>query len=84
MKLAMLADVLPRNFLTPNMRIEVMQLAEYITLFHGPYFLQARLPTAAPRLDLEMWRNMNSYEVSNKSKLFIVIIGVGIVVFGDF
>ena len=59
----MLADVLHRGLLTPNLRLEVNQLAEYIALFHAPLFLQARLCTAAPRLDLEMWQHMCSYEV---------------------
>ena len=53
-KLAMLTNALPRNFLTPNMQSQVKQIVEYIVLFHAPHFLKARLATAAPRLDLEL------------------------------
>ena len=63
MKIFMLADVLPPGVLTPNMRSEVDQIAEYIALFHAPHFLQARMSTAAPRLDLELWTDMCQYEV---------------------
>lgn len=61
--MAMLRDVLPAGLLTPRMKEEVVEMAEYITLFHAPHFLQARVASAAPRLDLEMWQLMTSYQV---------------------
>lgn len=33
--------------------------------FHAPYFLQARLATPAPRLDLALWQNMSMYEATD-------------------
>ena len=36
-------------------------MVEFIAFFHGPYFLQASLAAAAPRLDLQLWRHMEIY-----------------------
>ena len=54
--------VLPRGMITPNERDELKRLAIYIALFHTPYFLQARLTSAAPRLDLTLWKHMCEFE----------------------
>ena len=40
----------------------VTALAEFIALIYGPYFLQSTLATAAPRLDLQLWRDLLAYE----------------------
>ena len=64
LKMAMLRDVLPAGVLTPKMKEEVIVVAEYIALFHAPHFLQAQIASAAPRLDLEMWQFMSSYQVN--------------------
>ena len=37
-------------------------MAQFICLFHAPHFLQACLPTAAPRLDLQLWKDMSTYQ----------------------
>ena len=59
----MLADSLPRGMLTPNERAGIERLVQYIVLFHAPYFLQASLSTAAPRLDIRLWQQMKEYEL---------------------
>lgn len=61
LKLSMLADALPRGMMTPNQRTGVDRLAQYVALFHAPYFLQALLSPSAPRLDLALWRDMTEY-----------------------
>lgn len=63
LKLALLADDLPPGVLTPAKRVNVDRMAQYISLFHGPWFLQARLAAAAPRLDLQFWQDMCVYQV---------------------
>ena len=64
MKLFMLADKLPEGLVTPRMRDNIDRMAVYIALFHGPWFLQASWASAAPRLDIELWNHMCSYEVT--------------------
>ena len=60
LKMAMLADLIE---LGPEERGEILKMAEFIALFHGPYFLQASLSAAGPRLDLELWKHMEKYAV---------------------
>lgn len=62
MKLCMLKDVLPPGLVTPDMRTNIDRMALFISLFHGPWFLQSRLAIVAPRLDLQLWHNMCEYE----------------------
>lgn len=64
MKLTMLADNLRPGLVTPNMKVNIDRMALYIALFHGPWFLQACLASAAPRLDMELWHNMCLFEVT--------------------
>ena len=47
--------------LSPDERSEILKMAEFIALFHGPYFLQTSLSVAAPRLDLELWKHVEKY-----------------------
>ena len=63
MKLVMLSNVLPPGLVTPAMMTNLKRMAQYISLFHGPWFLQARVPAVAPRLDLQLWDDMCVYEV---------------------
>ncbi len=70
MKLAMLLDVLPLGLVTPATARKIERMAQYISLFHTPWFLQARLPTAAPRLDVSLWNMMVTYEVSKRYKQY--------------
>lgn len=65
MKLTMLADVALPGLLTPALLTNIDRMAQYISLFHGPWFLQARLPAAAPRLDLQLWQDICAYQVIN-------------------
>ena len=58
----MLQDNLPRGMLTPNMKQGINQMAQYIALFHAPYYLKARIAPAAPRSDLKLWKQMSMYE----------------------
>jgi hypothetical protein len=59
----MLANVTPRGLLTQAMLPKIDRMAQYIAIFHGPWFLQARLAAPAPRLDLRLWQDMCLYEV---------------------
>ena len=53
-----LPDVVPEDVLPSDKREAVDRMAKFITIFHAPYFLQAFLPAAAPRLDLQYWKDM--------------------------
>ena len=66
LKLAMLANVTPPRLLTARKLQGIDKMAEFIALFHGPWFLQARLPAPSPRLDLQLWYHMCLYEVTNR------------------
>ena len=61
LKLAMLADVLPPGLITPDVLPGLDKMSQYIALWHGPWFLQARLAIPAPRLDLQ---EMSIFEVN--------------------
>ena len=78
MKLAMLANVTPPRLLTRVKLEGIDRMAQYIALFHGPWFLQASLPAAAPCLDLQLWEDMNIYEVrsiySNSTVVTTIVI----------
>ena len=62
MKLVMLSNLTPRGLLTPNMLANLERMAQYIALFHGSWFLQARVVAIAPRLDFNLWEQMGSYQ----------------------
>ncbi len=53
----------PDGFVDDAMLSDLKQMAEFIVIFYAPWFLQARIPSVAPRLDLELWNNMCRYEV---------------------
>lgn len=63
MKISMLVPSLPPNMLTAEKEEEVKRMAQFIALFYAPYFLQARLPTLAPLLDIKLWEDMQSYQI---------------------
>ena len=58
-----MANVLPADVLPEDKGEGVDQLVRFITIFHGKYFLQAHLPTSAPRLDLQLWKDMLQYSL---------------------
>lgn len=60
-KLAMLLDVLPPDMVDPTEETEIERMAQFICIFYMPYFLQARLSTAAPAQDLNLWIDMKVY-----------------------
>ena len=66
MKIAMLVDELPHNFLTRHQREGVRRMAVFIAIFYTPYFLTARLPACAPREDLTLWRNMCQFRTHDR------------------
>lgn len=66
LKITMLAHVLPGDFFDPDELTGIQRMAQYISLFHGPYLLKARIAPAAPRLDLELYHHMDEY--SNGSR----------------
>ena len=56
---ALLADNLPPGLVTPNMSPKIDRMLLCISTFHRPWYLQATSEPAVPRLDLEMWQNMD-------------------------
>ena len=63
LKITVLQDNIPRGMLTPNIRQGINPMAQYIALFHVPYYLKARIAPAAPRLDLKLWKEMSIYGI---------------------
>ena len=55
----MLLNAYPPDMVTHD---EEVEMTRFICLFYAPYFLQARLSTATPRLDLTLWQHMNTYQ----------------------
>ena len=71
MKLTLLNDQLPPNLLNsdpdiPDMEQRIRRMARYIALFHGPWFLRARVPIIAPRLDMELTNHMRYYIATDR------------------
>ena len=76
-KMSMMLDVIPEEIIPAEKRNSVDQMVLFIVLFHARYFLQAFLPAAAPRLDLQYWCDMREYskfdeEVANEVLLSIL------------
>ena len=69
LKMSMLGNNLHQGMVTPLIQRQIDDMAEFIALFYGPLFLQARIAAYAPRLDLELWHNMITYKVRNIVKL---------------
>ena len=59
--MSMMMDILPDDVVPSDKRESVDRMARFIVLFHAQYFLQAFLPAAGTRLDLELWKNMSLY-----------------------
>ena len=60
-KMSMMMDVLPESVVPLDKRSSVDRMARLISLFHAKYFLQAFLPAAGARLDLQYWKDMSAY-----------------------
>ena len=63
MKLVLLKNQLPAGLVTPNMGQKLERMAQFVSIFYTPWFLQARLAPLAPRLDVQLWFDMCKYEV---------------------
>ncbi len=80
LKIALLGDDpadFPQGLVTDDHLAGIKQMAEFIAIFYGPWFLQARIAAVAPRLDLQLWNDMNCYEVrilyfNQKHKFYVV------------
>ena len=53
----LLPELMSREFITDLEKRQIEQMATYIILLYGQYFLETALTTTAPRLDIEFWRN---------------------------
>ena len=60
-------QLLNQTLITRSEANKIQRMATFIILLYGQYFLQTGLTTAAPRLDLEFWRNANKYSRIDKS-----------------
>lgn len=65
MKIYMTRHQLPRHVLLPRERQQVERVAKFTFFLYAKYFLQAMLPAAAPRLDLELWGDVQHFQVQN-------------------
>ncbi len=59
-------QLLNQTLITRFVANKIKRMATYIILLYGQYFLQTALTTAAPRIDLEFWRNANKYSHIDK------------------
>ena len=53
----LLPQLMSREFITDLEKRQIERMATYIIHLYGQYFLETALTTAAPRLDMEFWRN---------------------------
>ena len=60
-KISMMINVVPESVVPMDKRQSVDRMARFIAIFHAKYFLQAFLPTAGARLDLQYWKDMSDY-----------------------
>ena len=63
MKIYMTRAQLPRNVLLLREHQQVERIATFVFFLYAKYFLQAMIPSAAPRLDLELWQNVHRFQV---------------------
>lgn len=61
-KIAMTAHQLP-NLLTAEETQHCKRMATFIAVLYAKYWLQAPLAAAAPRLDLQFWKDVKLFEV---------------------
>lgn len=54
---------LPAHIISRREAAAVKQMSTFIALFYAKYWLQTPLTTAAPRMDLQLWRDMKHFEV---------------------
>ena len=59
--------------ISPEDMDKVTQVAEFIVLFYAKYWLQAPLPTAAARIDLEFMANIQYYRQRRPRAAFAVL-----------
>jgi hypothetical protein len=57
----LLPQLLNRSLITQLQANQIERMATFIFLIYGQYFLQTALTAAAPRLDLDFWRNAIKY-----------------------
>ncbi len=62
LKIVILEHQLPRGLVTPNILDELKRMAKFIAIYYTPWFLQARLASKAPQLDIQLWKDMCYYE----------------------
>ena len=69
-KFYMLQDQLPNEVISQQELYAVNRMAIFIILYYAKAYLQSAIPAAAPRVDLEFWRDMMKYRVSFRSLSF--------------
>ena len=62
-KIRMTLHQLPRDILSPRSHQKIVRIADFSLFLYAKYFLQAMLPAAAPRIDLEFWGNLQHFQV---------------------
>ena len=61
-KMFMLApQLLQKGLITHFETTQIEKMSTFVILMYGQYFLQTAITCAAPRIDLEFWRNANRY-----------------------
>jgi hypothetical protein len=63
MKIYMTRHQLPPHVLSNVERSQVERIAPFVFLVYAKYFLQAMLPSAAPRLDMNFWTDVHRFQV---------------------
>lgn len=76
MKIYMTRHQVPANVLTPNERRQVERIAKFVFFLYAKYFLQAMIPAAAPRHDLELWENVQQFLVCDPQLVEGVIVSI--------
>ena len=65
MKIDLTKDQIPGIIFSDAEKKKLVMLANYCYFDYAMYFLQTAIPTAAPRLDLKLWKESKHYSVRN-------------------
>ncbi len=64
-KIFMTRHQLPRHVLSCQQHTQIERIAKFALFLYAKYFLQAMMPAAAPRLDLEFWEDVQHFQVKS-------------------
>ena len=75
-KIEMTKHQLPETVISTEEKTEVGRVAKFTLFLYAKYFLQTMVPAAAPRLDLEFWRETHQFQTCDPHLVDFVLTSV--------